>query len=460
MSDNQQLPLSVQPVISYPREAQVGKTYLMTIDLQPSGDGEWFYEEEEYPIYCMLETLPLFSSKPVGEPAVVLHRFGGSYGAAKFLLTAVQEEMEGEIRVTLVNGWGVPVKVLNLSNIRVVQEISFTPQITEEEYEKEANLDSISQPSEVLTKRKHLDVYFPEESEVSITKNQFTVHFWGVRGCIVSPGSETVRYGGNTSCVEMRVGGHRLIFDGGTGLRVLGQALLTQIPLEAYIFFTHYHWSHIQGLPFFTPAFTEGNTLHIHGAAPGGTSMEQHFYYHVLHLNSPVPVREIQANLKFYDLVCGDTLTLDDITIETGPLNHPNGAMGYRVTWNGHSAFYCTDTEHFPDHLDENVLHLARDADLIIYDAMYTDEEYHNPKSPKVGWGHSTWQEAVKIAKQANVKMLVIFHHDPLHNDDFMDLVEQQTVQQFPNSVVAKEGMAINLIPTPTSTPESIQTEV
>ena len=116
MSDTHHLPLSVQPVISYPREAQVGKTYLMTIGLQTSGD-EWLYEEEEYPIYCMLDTSPLFSSKPIGEPAVVLHRFGGSYGAAKFLLTAAQEEMEGEIRITLVNAWGVPIKVFNLNDI-------------------------------------------------------------------------------------------------------------------------------------------------------------------------------------------------------------------------------------------------------------------------------------------------------------------------------------------------------
>ncbi|MEQ8961217.1 MAG: NACHT domain-containing protein [Coleofasciculus sp. C2-GNP5-27] len=122
VSDTQQLPLSIQPVISYPREAQVGKTYLMTIDLQPSGDSEWLYEDEEYPIYCMLETSPLFSSKPVGEPAVVLHRFGGSYGAAKFLLTATQEEMEGAIKVTLVNGWGVPIKVLCLDDIKIIQK--------------------------------------------------------------------------------------------------------------------------------------------------------------------------------------------------------------------------------------------------------------------------------------------------------------------------------------------------
>ncbi|MEQ9368654.1 MAG: tetratricopeptide repeat protein [Coleofasciculus chthonoplastes F3-SA18-01] len=124
MSDTQQLPLSIQPVISYPREAQVGKTYLMTIDLQPSGDSEWLYEDEEYPIYCMLETSPLFSSKPVGEPAVVLHRFGGSYGAAQFLLTATQEEIEGLIRITLVNGWGMPVNVLCLDDIKIIPEIT------------------------------------------------------------------------------------------------------------------------------------------------------------------------------------------------------------------------------------------------------------------------------------------------------------------------------------------------
>jgi hypothetical protein len=114
MSENQQLPLSLQPVIRYPREAEVGKTYLMTIDLQTTGDFEWQYEEEEYPIYCMVDSSPLFSCKPVGEPAIVLHRFGGSYGEAKFLLTTSQEVMEGEIRVTLVNEWGVPVRVLVL----------------------------------------------------------------------------------------------------------------------------------------------------------------------------------------------------------------------------------------------------------------------------------------------------------------------------------------------------------
>jgi len=274
--------------------------------------------------------------------------------------------------------------------------------------------------------------------------SDFVVQFWGVRGSIPSPGNETIRYGGNTSCIEMRVGGKRLIFDGGTGLRILGKSLQSHPPLEAYMFFTHYHWDHIQGVPFFAPAFDADNCLHIHGAVPpNGGSMKEHFWERVLHSKSLLPQYEIKADLKFYDLEYGDRVTLDDITIETGPLNHPNGAMGYRVTWQGHSAFYCTDTEHFPDRLDENVLHLAREADVLIYDAMYTDEEYHNPKSPKVGWGHSTWQEAVKIAQAAGVKKLVIFHHEPNHTDDFLDKLQGEVTEAFANAVLAREGLIL-----------------
>lgn len=276
--------------------------------------------------------------------------------------------------------------------------------------------------------------------------SEFVVRFWGVRGSIPSPGKDTVRYGGNTSCVEMQVAGKRLIFDGGTGLRMLAKSLEPSQPIEAYWFFTHYHWDHIQGVPFFTPAFVEGNTLHIHGAAPEGTSMADHFCKRVLHTDSPVPTKALKADLKYYDLVCGDSMQLDDITIETTPLNHPNGAMGYRVTWQGHSAFYCTDTEHFADRIDENVLHLAREADVVIYDAMYTDEEYHSPKSPKVGWGHSTWQEGVKAAKEAGAKRLAIFHHEPGHNDDFLDNLEVEVKNSFEGGFLAREGMSVRII--------------
>jgi phosphoribosyl 1,2-cyclic phosphodiesterase len=116
------------------------------------------------------------------------------------------------------------------------------------------------------------------------------------------------------------------------------------------------------------------------------------------------------------------------------------------VNWYGYAAAYVTDTEHFPEGLDENVLFLARNADVLIYDATYTDDEYYSEKTSKVGWGHSTWQEAVKVAKAANVKRLVIFHHDPLHNDDFLDQVGEQVAQRFPNSLMAREGLSIQLI--------------
>lgn len=282
---------------------------------------------------------------------------------------------------------------------------------------------------------------------MSNLQNQFTVHFWGVRGSIACPGSETVRYGGNTPCIEMRVGSERLIFDGGTGLRVLGQSLLAQMPVTGHLFFTHYHWDHIQGFPFFVPAFIKINTFYIYGTiAPDGSTVQHRLNDQMLHPNFPVPLQIMGADLKFVDITVGNPIKIgDEIVVETALLNHPGEAVGYRVNWRNYSAAYVTDTEHFPDHLDENVLFLARNADVLIYDATYTDEEYYSEKSSKVGWGHSTWQEAVKVAKAAKVKRLVIFHHDPLHNDDFMDKIGEQVAEQFPNSLIAREGLSIQL---------------
>jgi phosphoribosyl 1,2-cyclic phosphodiesterase len=277
-------------------------------------------------------------------------------------------------------------------------------------------------------------------------ENQFTVQFWGVRGSIPSPGLHTVRYGGNTPCVEMQVGGKRLIFDGGTGLHVLGQSLLRQMPIEAHIFFTHSHWDHVQGFPFFSPGFVRGNDFHIYGAiAPDGSTVEQRLNDQMLHPNFPVPLQIMQANLDFYNVKAGKPIKINDIIVETAPLNHPGEAVGYRVNWRDGAAVYITDTEHFPDRLDENVMWLARNADILIYDSTYTDEEYHSPKSPKIGWGHSTWQEAVKIAKAANVKTLVIFHHDPAHDDEFLDRVGKEAAVQFPGALMARETMQLQV---------------
>lgn len=295
---------------------------------------------------------------------------------------------------------------------------------------------------------------------MSSTQNQFTVNFWGVRGSIASPGPQTVRYGGNTPCVEMCVGSDRLIFDGGTGIRVLGQSLLSQMPLEAHIFFTHSHWDHIQGFPFFVPAFFKGNSFHIYGTiAPNGSTVEQRLHDQMLHPNFPVPLQVMAAELKFHDIEIRQAIAIGDgIVVENALLNHPGQAVGYRVNWRGCSAAYVTDTEHFPDRLDENVLYLARNADVLIYDATYTDEEYYSERSSKVGWGHSTWQEAVKVAQAANVKTLVIFHHDPLHDDQFLDRVGEEVRQVFPNGVMAREGTSILITPSePSSEPAPLE---
>jgi len=291
---------------------------------------------------------------------------------------------------------------------------------------------------------------------MSRIENQFTVQFWGVRGSIPTPGLHTVRYGGNTPCVEMQAGGKRLIFDGGTGLHVLGQSLLHQMPIEAHIFFTHSHWDHMQGFPFFTPGFVRGNDFHIYGAiAPDGSTVEQRLNDQMLHPNFPVPLQIMQANLDFYNVKAGEPIKINDIIVETAPLNHPGEAVGYRVNWRDGAAVYITDTEHFPDRLDENVMWLSRNADILIYDSTYTDEEYHSPNLPKIGWGHSTWQEAVKIAKAANVKTLVIFHHDPAHDDEFLDRVGEEAAVQFPGALMAREGMVLQ-VPISMPLPESI----
>jgi phosphoribosyl 1,2-cyclic phosphodiesterase len=289
-------------------------------------------------------------------------------------------------------------------------------------------------------------IHYPLIPSMSKLEDQFTIHFWGVRGSIACPGAATVRYGGNTPCVEMLVGGYRLIFDAGTGIHVLGQSLLHQLPVSGHLFFSHSHWDHIQGFPFFSPAFMEGNEFDIYGGViPHGVTIEQRLHDQMTQPNFPVPLQVMGANLRFHTLEYGDNVNLGDVTVSTGLLNHPGGAMGYRVSWRDRAVAYITDTEHFNNELDRHVLELADRADVLIYDCTYTDAEYHHPKTSKIGWGHSTWQEGVKIAKAARVKELVIFHHDPSHDDEFMDLVAIESAQVFPRSIVAREGMEISV---------------
>jgi phosphoribosyl 1,2-cyclic phosphodiesterase len=194
----------------------------------------------------------------------------------------------------------------------------------------------------------------------------FEVKFWGVRGNVPTPGAETIRYGGNTACVEIKAGHQRLIFDGGTGLRVLGKRLRVEMPVQAHLFFTHTHWDRIQGFPFFDPAFIEGNRFDIYGAVgANGASIKQRLSEQMLRPNFPVSLQAMRSHLQFHDIAPGSVITLDDVVIETISLNRPNGALGYRVTWNGRSVVYATDTEHEPNKLDQALLYISNQADLL-----------------------------------------------------------------------------------------------
>lgn len=275
---------------------------------------------------------------------------------------------------------------------------------------------------------------------------QFSVKFWGVRGSIPTPGHETVRYGGNTACVEMQVSGKRLIFDGGTGLRALGKDLMTQMPVEAHLFFTHTHWDRIQGFPFFMPAFIQGNCFYIYGAVgPNGASIKQRLCDQMLRPNFPVPLQAMQSELKFINIAPGSVITLDDVVIETISLNRPNSALGYRVTWDGRSVVYATDTEHHPETVEQSLLYLAQQADVLIFDATYADNTYYVPAMESQPEQVAIWRNTLEAAIAAGVKRIVIFHHDPAHEDTYLDSLEKQLQAEFPTVSFAQEGMVLEL---------------
>lgn len=272
-----------------------------------------------------------------------------------------------------------------------------------------------------------------------------TVRFWGVRGTVPCPGQGTLRYGGNTACVEVLCDSARIIFDGGTGLRALGRQLLADgQPVASHLFFSHTHIDHVSGLPFFKPAYDARNQLELWSGHLGrrGDRLEQVLSTLMQRPFFPVPLDIMHACLAFHDFEVGEVLSpLDGIRIRTGPLNHPGGATGYRLEFGGRSVCYITDTEHPEKGRDPNVLHLISDADLVIYDSTFTDATYHCFR----GWGHSTWQEGVRLCQASGARQLVAFHHDPENDDSALDRIAQELEAVMPGSVVAREGMEILL---------------
>jgi len=274
------------------------------------------------------------------------------------------------------------------------------------------------------------------------------IRFWGVRGSIASPGPETATVGGNTSCVEVRIGAERIILDAGTGLRRLGDAMLREGgPARATLLLSHFHWDHIQGLPFFAPVYMRTTKLNIVGGMNGLMSVRETLAHQMTAPVFPVRLDELSAEIATREVRHGEGLAIGEAMVRVAKLNHPGGVHAYRISHGGRSVVYATDTEHYSC-VDPALLQLAAGADILIYDAQYTPEEYGGDAGPsKAGWGHSTYAAGAELAKAAGVGQLVLFHHDPRRSDAQVAAIETCGRALFPATVAAREGMHIVLSP-------------
>lgn len=255
----------------------------------------------------------------------------------------------------------------------------------------------------------------------------FTIRFWGTRGSIATPGQATIKYGGNTACTEVRCGKQLLILDAGTGIRPLGLSLLhefQQKPIKGHIFVGHTHWDHIQGFPFFAPAFNSNNEFTIYSLHGAEKPLDKVFRGQMDSDYFPVLLSDMKAKLEFCELE--SAVDLGETQVSFIFLNHPGLAVGFRISFAGLSLVYISDHENYgrlatggpsPNPMDLEIARFAENADLLISEAQYTEEEY----AQKKGWGHSTFLDALERAAQAKVKRLAIFHHDPSHDDAFLD---------------------------------------
>ncbi len=269
-----------------------------------------------------------------------------------------------------------------------------------------------------------------------------TVKFWGVRGSVPTPGPETVRYGGNTACVEVLLPGRRLIFDGGTGLRVLGKHLLnSHQSVRADIFFTHTHWDRIQGFPFFAPAFMAGNHFDVYGAvAANGASIKQRLTDQMLRPNFFTPLQKMSSNMAFHNIAAGSILQLnDDITVETIALNSATSALGFRINYAGKSIVYATDSHHTAGP-DPSLLYLAQGAELLIYGGTYSEPMYASVEGDPEA---ISCEQSIMIAQKTQVKEMILFHHNPLFDDDYLDHLEMEIHNRCPQLRLAREGMIL-----------------
>lgn len=280
--------------------------------------------------------------------------------------------------------------------------------------------------------------------------------FWGVRGSIATGGPQFMRVGGNTTCLEVQHGSDRLILDAGTGLRGLGDKLMREArtlgrAVQANLLFSHLHWDHIQGFPFFAPAFVPTSEIQLFGprGEDGVTSLESALSRQMSPPSFPVSLQAMASRKRFSTIADGDGLELGAFTVRTRGLCHPQGVLGFRIEAGGKSLCFATDTEHRADgEVDEALMELARDVDLLVYDAQYTPAEYRgeNGTGPsREGWGHSTYEAAAMIAKACGARKLALFHHDPTHDDDMVEAIEAEARRLFPGAFAAREQRTVCL---------------
>lgn len=270
------------------------------------------------------------------------------------------------------------------------------------------------------------------------------IKFYGVRGSISVSGRKYQEFGGNTTCVLLEGPRRSVIFDAGTGIRELGKEMIKDprigVERDCLIAFSHFHWDHIQGLPFFLPAYDSKRkfTISAIGRERYGKDLRGIFATQMQEEYFPVSLDGMGANWKFLQTAV-DHFVMDNAFVRTLKHGHPGGAYSYRVhDSSGKVVVFCTDIEH-GERLDPDIVAFARGADILIHEGQYTPEEL----TAKRGWGHSSWEQAVQVAEEAQVPRLVITHHDPDHDDEFLLDIEQQCQSRLPRAVLAREGMEI-----------------
>ena len=267
---------------------------------------------------------------------------------------------------------------------------------------------------------------------------------WGARGSLPRLASNQISHGGNTVCLEiLHDGKERVVLDAGTGIANLGDEIVSQDPSggSVHIFLSHYHFDHIEGLPLFPPLYNANSTFSIYGMDSCGRSVKEILESLVSPPYFPVTLSDTPSNIS-YRAVGESPIKIGDLTVRSLPLNHPDGCMAFRIECDGRQIVYATDHEHGVEATDKALIEFARGADYLIYDATYQPTEYEELRR---GWGHSTWYAAVQTALVAQIGSLVLFHHHPDHTDEDLDAVLRVAQEEFPNTIVAREGLELPL---------------